>query len=242
MPFDLIFCIGVLEYSKLFVGGADPWDSVLRHFAGLLAPGGAVVWRSRTSSDSSTSRRARRTTTTSCSTAWRAIPARTCTGLSATRSSGPARKAPRPDPVLLPYPDYKLPSCVLSEEAFRKLNLAEMIGNYAPRDYSRARSPVFDQRLVLGELARNDMLHLFANSFLAVAADGREPGSGSTPGDPFQRPRRKEFQTVTTIESQADGKVWVRKRRSRHRRLQADVSMVDGEEAVAVRSPSRCGC
>jgi SAM-dependent methyltransferase len=212
--FDLIFCIGVLEYSKLFVGGTDPWDCVLRLLAGLLAPGGAVVLAIENQFGlkyiaSSTEEHnhimfdglegyprqdLHRTF------GYKELRERLA------RHLGPTR-------FYFPYPDYKLPSCILSEEAFRRLNVAEMIGNYAPRDYSRARTPVFDQRLVLRELARNNMLHLVSNSFLAVAGDAaRERASFEGLGVFFSDRRTREFQTETRITERADGSVWVRKR------------------------------
>src|SRR4029079_19213915 len=42
-PFDVIFCIGVFEYSASFVPGDEPYRDVLRHLSTLLAPGGRVV-------------------------------------------------------------------------------------------------------------------------------------------------------------------------------------------------------
>lgn len=214
--FDLIFCIGVLEYSKLFVGGADPWDSVLRLFAGLLAPGGAVVLAIENQFGLKYFASSTEDHNHIMFDGLEGYPRQDLhrtfgykeLGDRLARHLGPTR-------FYFPYPDYKLPSCVLSEEAFRKLNVAEMIGNYAPRDYSRARSPVFDQRLVLGELARNDMLHLFANSFLAVAGDAagaRAPFEGL--GVLFSDRRTREFQTETRITEHADGRVWVQKRRT----------------------------
>ena len=41
--FDVVFCIGVYEYSSSFVDCADPYDSVLRYFRDVLSPTGVVV-------------------------------------------------------------------------------------------------------------------------------------------------------------------------------------------------------
>jgi hypothetical protein len=41
--FDVIFCVGVYEYSSSFVDAADPYDAVLRYFSEMLTPNGVVV-------------------------------------------------------------------------------------------------------------------------------------------------------------------------------------------------------
>ena len=41
--FDVIFVIGVYEYSAAFVEGDDPYNAVLEYFAEILAPNGIVV-------------------------------------------------------------------------------------------------------------------------------------------------------------------------------------------------------
>ncbi len=214
--FDIIFCIGVFEYSKIFVDGPDPFASVLRHLAGLLAPGGAVILAIENQfglkyfASSAEDHNAimfdgiegyprqdlHRTF------GYRELRDRL------TRHLGPTR-------FYFPYPDYKLPSCVVSEEAFGKVNLAEMIGNFAPRDYSKARTPAFDQRLVLMELAKNDMLHLFSNSFLVVAGDttGKRAAFDGL-GILFSDRRTREFQTEARISEHIDGSVWISKRRT----------------------------
>ena len=42
-PFDFIFCIGVYEYSALFIDDAAPHDAALRYFASMLKPDGMLV-------------------------------------------------------------------------------------------------------------------------------------------------------------------------------------------------------
>jgi hypothetical protein len=113
-----------------------------------------------------------------------------------------------------PYPDYKMPSCVVSEDAFGKINLGEMIGRFTSQDYPRPDKPTFDQRLALMELARNDLLSQFANSFLVVAAKGpRTSIRFDNLGVMFTDCRREAFQMVTTIEDRKDEGIWVKKHR-----------------------------
>ena len=41
--FDIIFCVGVFEYSASFIKGEDPYDAALQYFSSILSPGGMVV-------------------------------------------------------------------------------------------------------------------------------------------------------------------------------------------------------
>ena len=41
--FDLVFCIGVLEYAGAFLQARDPFDAALAFVADVLSPDGAIV-------------------------------------------------------------------------------------------------------------------------------------------------------------------------------------------------------
>jgi hypothetical protein len=212
--FDLIFCIGVFEYSKVFVAGADPHETVLRYFSDILAPDGAVImaienqfglkYFASSPEDHNN------------------IPFDGIEGYprqDAHKTFGYNELKRRLSRhfgdihFYFPYPDYKMPSCVVSEEAFGKINLGEAIGRLTALDYPRARVPSFDQRLALMELARNDLLHQFANSFLVVASKGRGARIRfDNLGVLFSDCRRREFQMVTIIENREDAGIWVQKR------------------------------
>ncbi len=100
-----------------------------------------------------------------------------------------------------PFPDYKIPSAVLSEAALRDIDVADLVATYPVRDYSDDfRSRLFDDGLVWEGLGRNRMASLLAPSFLVVAGNSQS----SMPefeglGVLYSSARRPEFQTVTTI-------------------------------------------
>src|SRR5690606_5144006 len=71
-----------------------------------------------------------------------------------------------------PYPDYKMPDCVVSEAFLRSGRAAELISQFRSRDYAAARTALWDEAPAIFELARNGQLSFFANSFLAVASGG----------------------------------------------------------------------
>jgi len=230
--FDIIFCIGVFEYSRLYVEGQDPHEAVLRHFFDILAPNGVLVlaienqfglkFFASSAEDHN-------------NIMFDGIEGYPRYDLHRTfgyaELKGRLAKHFQEVKFLFPYPDYKMTRCVVSEEAFGKISLGEMIGNFAPRDYSKSRTPVFDQRLALMELARNGMLPLTANSFLVVA--GKAPGAGPTfdsLGIMFSDHRLREFQTETRIAEHEDGSIWVRKRRLGAGVLAAGTVMLRGYE------------
>jgi SAM-dependent methyltransferase len=41
--FDIIFCVGVLEYSASFVNAPNPYEAVLEYFSKLLGPNGTLI-------------------------------------------------------------------------------------------------------------------------------------------------------------------------------------------------------
>ena len=214
--FDIIFCVGVFEYSKLFVKGRDPHEAVLDYFRDALAPGGAVVVAIENQFGLKYFASSAEDHNNIMFDGIEGYPRH-----DAHRTFGYPELKERLDRKFgstrfyFPYPDYKLASCVVSQEALGRVDLGEMLGRFAPRDYSKARTPVFDQRLALMELTRNGMLHLFANSFLVVAGDPSGSRVGFRPlGVLYSDRRKREYHTVATIEDRGAGGLWVRKRLS----------------------------
>ena len=64
-----------------------------------------------------------------------------------------------------PYPDYKLPEKIFSDEYLPHEN--ELNVNH--RNFDRNRVRLFDENKVYGELIRAEMFPEFSNSFLIVA-------------------------------------------------------------------------
>lgn len=80
-----------------------------------------------------------------------------------------------------PFPDYKLPSVILSEQAFADsdFNAADVVAHCQARDYNGASYRCFDEALAASVLYKNGLLADLSNSFLVVATsrDGAEIGS-----------------------------------------------------------------
>lgn len=218
--FDLIFCVGVLEYSGAFIGGSrDPYDVAIETFASLLSDEGQLVLAIENQLGVKY---------------WSGYPedhtGHQFDGLEGylkrptfARTFGYdelRRRLERRFPVsefLFPYPDYKTPSCVVAEGLFQRADVGEMLGNISARDYSPSawrnkgpRRP--DSRFVLPELVANGMAHKMANSFLVVASKARHAqASFEGLGVLYSTHRTRGFQTVTKISESPSGSITVRK-------------------------------
>ena len=73
---------------------------------------------------------------------------------------------------LLPFPDYKLPNSILTEEGIKNTNFDPTPFAYqnVTHDRPRPQYPNFNQELVWNEIVKNGLLLELANSFLVVAS------------------------------------------------------------------------
>lgn len=71
-----------------------------------------------------------------------------------------------------PFPDYKIPKLVLSEQALsnRHFNVADLLLKLMSRDYTGNTYRAFNENLVWQTLAKNSLVADFANSFLIKAS------------------------------------------------------------------------
>jgi hypothetical protein len=111
-----------------------------------------------------------------------------------------------------PYPDYKLPECVLSAPFVASGRAGELISQMRPRDYSGPMHRYWDDAAAAIELDRNGMLEFFANSFVAVAGRGaldavRFPQQGVL----YSPSRQPRFATRTRVLGDARGELRVAK-------------------------------
>jgi SAM-dependent methyltransferase len=212
--FDIIFCIGVFEYSNLYVNAVDPYDFVLEYFHDILTPDGIIViaienqfglkYFSSSSEDH--------------------------TGIMFDGLEGYPRYSNRERTfgydelkrklskyfkdikLFFPYPDYKIPSCIFSEKAFDNIKLGEIIGTFQPRDYMGTRKPLFNEKLVLLELDKNNKLTFFANSFLVFAGKHNTMSiKFNYMGLMYSNNRLEKYHTVTQIVEHKERGIRVKK-------------------------------
>lgn len=212
--FDIIFCIGVYEYSESFVDGEDPHSSVVKYFSELLAPGGIVVIAIENQFGlkyfcSSTEDH--------LGTMFEGIEGYH-------RRPGKVRTFGRYEleadlkrffsnvRFYYPYPDYKLPDCVIAEDFLATGMPGELVSQFQSRDYSGERGPLWDETSTVLELARNKALQFFSNSFLVLARNGDlQSGCFDQHAVMFSPTRRHPFATVTRVVGRLNETLVVRK-------------------------------
>ena len=114
-----------------------------------------------------------------------------------------------------PFPDYKIPDCVLSTEFINSERAGEVISQMVSRDYSGPDQPLWDEATAVLELARNRMLGFFSNSFLVVAGRTQIRGVNFDQlARIFSSGRKSEFATQTRI-VEGVNRNWIVSKRSR---------------------------
>ncbi|MDP1867811.1 MAG: class I SAM-dependent methyltransferase [Bradyrhizobium sp.] len=223
--FDVIFVIGVYEYSASFVEGDAPYDDVLKHFAEILAPDGMVVMAIENQFGLKYFNAFREDHL--------GVPFEGLEGYHrrkpSVRTFGKVeleeqiRRYFQDVRFFYPYPDYKIPDCVLSPEFLQSERAGELVSQMKSRDYAGAVEPLWAESATALELARNGALEFFANSFLVVA--GRTELRGvdfDQLAIIYSSSRRSVFATQTRIVRQPD-QSWTVSKRSRQ-----GLSVVEG--------------
>ncbi len=200
--FDWVVLIGVLEYAAVFCTNPNPFESYLRSVSRFLARGGRVVVAIENKLglkyfngcaedhvgtpyfgvqglyDPQTPRTFSRT---------ELIAQLAAAGLQHTY-------------FYYPFPDYKLPSVVLTEGALSDPDFdpIDLIARSNGRDYSGFPYRVFDEALAFASVGKNGLLADLSNSFLVVAAPEAEPAiQASELATTFSYYRAPEFVTQT---------------------------------------------
>lgn len=115
-----------------------------------------------------------------------------------------------------PFPDYKTPSSIVSEAAYRLVRTPTMIDQWtAPPivDHADAKRPVLDDRAAHRVFLSEGLGPEVANSFLIVAGR-RDEDLGPVVDDDtliwhFGGERRRDRRRVTTVSQKREGSLWV---------------------------------
>ncbi|MBT8146890.1 MAG: class I SAM-dependent methyltransferase, partial [Gammaproteobacteria bacterium] len=173
--FDLIICVGVLEYSASFVDEVDPYQHVVRYFSELLSPDGRVVIAIENQFGLKYFSSCREDHLKLMFEGIEGYPV----FADKVRTFGRVEleqllSAHFPNiKFYYPYPDYKIPDAVLSEEMLLSGHAGELVAGFASRDHYGPMPKLFDESLATLELARNELLPTFSHSFLVIA--GKAP-------------------------------------------------------------------
>ena len=202
--FDWVLLVGVLEYAPLFSDAAQPVEHYLTTAAQFLAPQGAVVV--------AIENQVGLKYFNGCEEDHVGVPFFGVEGLY--RPGTPATFGRKELHRLIascglaslewfyPFPDYKLPTVILSSRAFSvpRFEVPDLLVRTAARDYSGNALRLFDDALVLSVLHRNGLIEELSNSFLVVAKAGSQAIRSNDPiAWSYAISRHEQFATETSF-------------------------------------------
>jgi len=217
--FDLIVCVGVLEYTPSFVKSSDPYGDILAYFYEALSEKGTLLLAIENQFGFKYFSGAPEDHTSRQFEGIEGYPnfrnkVQTFGRKALEKQLEKARF--QSQRFFFPFPDYKLPSLVLSEqvlESYPELNVGELISNFKYEGKYFNYSSLFDETLTWPLLSQNSLIPHLANSFLVVANRSSEsPFILNEPEIVFwsSEHRKPEFQTKAVVSSQ-DNKLKVKK-------------------------------
>lgn len=183
-PFDVVTLIGVLEYAPAFTSGATPVLSMLRQVRALLKPDGALILAIENQLGLKYFAGAPEdhlgAPMYGIEGRYRPGEART---FGRAELAALLREAGFADHAFLaPFPDYKLPVCIVSEPGFTTpaFDVSALLRQTVTRDPQLPRPLAFAPERVWPALAANGLALDLANSFL-VRATPQAPPPGPPP-------------------------------------------------------------
>jgi SAM-dependent methyltransferase len=201
--FDLIVCVGVLEYSALFIDEEDPYDHVLRYFGQLLNEDGRVIIAIENQFGLKYFSSSREDHLKLMFEGIEGYPVFADKVKTFGRNELEQRLSHHFSSLefCYPYPDYKIPDAIFSEEMLQSDRAGEMIANFSSRDYYGPVHRLFEESLATLELAKNNFLTTFANSFVVVAGKkSDEDPAFKQLGVMFSSGRREQYRMKTKFQ------------------------------------------
>ena len=177
--FDWVLLIGVLEYAAMFSDRENPFEHYLRSVSRFLVPGGRVVV--------AIENKVGLKYFNGCSEDHIGVPffgIQDLYGDRTIRTFGRRELIEQFSAAGLihtyfyyPFPDYKLPSVIISADGFRDREFAtvDLLARSHARDYSGSLFRGFDDALAFSALSDNDLVADLSNSFLVVATTQAQP-------------------------------------------------------------------
>lgn len=200
--FDLIFCIGVFEYSSAFIESDDPYNHIIDYFSAHLNEGGTLIMAIENQFGLKYFSSASEDHTMTRYDGIEGYPrfhsrART---FGYTDLTNHLKRRFNDIDFYFPFPDYKVPDAVISERMFEYIDAGEFLGKFKSRDYTLPYTPLFSESLAWVEITKNKQAHFFSNSFLILASQGENP-SISFPdlAVTYNRNRAEDYHTQSRI-------------------------------------------
>jgi hypothetical protein len=214
--FDYVLLIGVLEYATQYGSGEDPIADCLKHASSMLGEDGQLVVAIENQLGLKYF--------AGCAEDHHNIPFFGVSDLYRTHQAttygrhalGNAlhRAGLEWHEFYYPFPDYKLPTLMLSAQALMasKLNVADLLLTCPSRDYHDDRYRCFDEGLAWRALHRNGLLQDLANSFLVFAGNGNPRPVESWLCKSYNRTVRHQHLAIETTFTARDESIHVAKK------------------------------
>lgn len=206
--FDLIFCIGVLEYSPMFIKEHDPVGYMLSLLRSLLSEKGTVIIAIENKFGFKYFSGCQEDHTGLLYDGIEGYPSFGGNHAITFGKDELTRRILRCGfgsiSYFYPFPDYKFPECILSDRLFSRrtiFNPGELIGNYPARNLHGEKCSKINERLAWFELGKNNLIESLANSFLILANNAQSARYISSDWliRFFNLDRAKEYRTATTV-------------------------------------------
>jgi len=205
--FDVVFCVGVLEYSPLFSESPDPLQETLSTLRSRLRDGGVLVLAIENQLGLKYFTGAAEDHT---GLAYDGLEGYRRSGGRGPRTVGRGRLQQllrsagfQTVDFYYPFPDYKFPQVIATHGALETgaSQAPEFISKTLAGDYPPRRTPLlFDQRAAWHQLGKNQLIQELSNSFLVVASVDNQQVQVQADWDLVSysmAPRRPEFWNQT---------------------------------------------
>jgi SAM-dependent methyltransferase len=217
--FDVVACIGVIEYANRFFGGAGGFERMLRRMAGFLSPAGCLLiaienrmglkYFAGAPEDHISERFA-------------GINNLYTDDSALTLGKGEWEQCLRRNSLeavqfLYPMPDYKQPGLILTDGAFDdpELNVETLLRNQPAPTQDQDFERLFSEQMAWPVVVRNGLARDLANSFLILARRAGAPGPAWHPSAlvyTYANNRRRAYSKETTIVRRRGSLTVVRRR------------------------------
>lgn len=206
--FDLVTLIGVLEYSRVYVEGADPVQAMLGKARAMLAPGGRLVLAIENQLGAKYLAGAPED---HLNEPWVGVTGGYGERTPVTfgrRELGErlARAGLAAAEFLYPFPDYKLPAAIVTEAGFAnpRFNAADLVATAYAHRFGHDAAAAFSESLARDVLVRNGLGGDTANSFLCIAGDAAH-AAGNTLAWAYTVGRDRPYAGETRFVAEGDG-------------------------------------
>ena len=216
--FQLVTCVGVIEYSPLYFSGPDPFGAMLRRLAACMAPDGYLLIAIENRLGLKYFAGAPEDHTGQPFQSLEDLYSRSTPVTLGKREWEERLRDAGLEPVSFwyPFPDYKIPRLIVSSAAFREgwLNLGSLLRPCPAPDRGSSYRRIFSEAMVWPVLVKNGLAEDLANSFVLLAR--RREARGPVWTTPhllhhYSTDRLPEYAVEMSI-CGSHGDAWVRRR------------------------------